>query len=59
MHRPYGVESTWFSLCDLDQCQGQIMYFVVNAYYPKPLDVATSNFKHGFHCGTLKLLEGH
>ena len=29
-------------LCDLDQ--GQTMYFFVNTYSPKPLDVATSNF---------------
>ena len=32
--------------CDLDPNQGQyqIMYYVVNASPPKPLDVATSNF---------------
>ena len=34
-------------LCDLDRkvkFKGQIMYFLVNEFPPKPLDVATSNF---------------
>ena len=32
-------------LCDLDpQVQGQIMHFLLNAFTPKPLDVATSKF---------------
>ena len=33
--------------CDLDpksMVNGQIMYFLVNALSPKPLDVAASNF---------------
>ena len=33
--------------CDLDpkvKVKGQIMYFLVNASSPKPLDIATSNF---------------
>ena len=31
--------------CDLDpKVKGQIMYSLVNASPPKPLDVATSNF---------------
>ena len=30
--------------CDLDQGQGQIMYFLVNISPPKRFDVATSNF---------------
>ena len=30
--------------CDLDpKVKGQIIYFLVNALSPKPLDVATSN----------------
>ena len=28
----------------VNQCQGQIMRIHVNAYPPKPLDEATSNF---------------
>ena len=33
--------------CGLDskvKVKGQIMYFLVNALYPKPLHVATTNF---------------
>ena len=34
-------------LCDLDpkvKVKGQMLYFLVNVFAPKPLDVATSNF---------------
>ena len=32
-------------LCDLDpKVKGQMLYFLVNVFAPKPLEVATSNF---------------
>ena len=49
VHRSHDVEGTGHILCDIDplylggQHQSQIMFFLVNAY-PKPFDVATSNF---------------
>ena len=36
-------------LCNLGQ--GQIMYFLENAYSPYPLDVATSNFAGAYVTG--------
>ena len=47
VHRSYGVEDTRqrfvLSLTKV-KVKSEIMYFLVNASPPKPLDVATSNF---------------
>ena len=41
----YRVEG--YFLCDFDsKVKGPIMYFLVNASPPKPLDVAISNFAY-------------
>ena len=45
VHRSYDVEGTrqHFVWWHWPKGKGQIMYFLVNATPPKPLDVATSN----------------
>ena len=52
MKRPHDVEDTEQHLCGLDpkvKVIGQIMYFIVNAFSPKLLDVAISNFAGESH----------
>ena len=48
MHKSYDVGDTgqrFMFVLDLrSRSKSEIMYFLVNAFPPKPLDVATSNF---------------
>ena len=45
MHRSFDVEDTGQCVCSkVFKVKSEIMYFLVNAFPPKPLDAATSNF---------------